>query len=84
MLIQAIAVYRKKNGDGQDSIYRRACEQCVNAGGLKSIFPVLIGKALPRAAVCNDAHHKRKKKRYRRRTLPLVSCLTQVEKRESL
>jgi hypothetical protein len=49
MLIQAIAVYRKKNGDGQDSIYRRACEQCVNAGGLKSIFPVLIGKALPRA-----------------------------------
>ena len=58
MLIQAIAVYRKKNGDGQDSIYRRACEQCVNAGGLKYIFPVLIGKALPRAAVCNDAHHK--------------------------
>ena len=61
MLIQAIAVYRKKNGDGQDSIYRCACEQCVNAGGLKSIFPVLIGKALPRAAFFIDAHHKRKK-----------------------
>jgi hypothetical protein len=63
MIIQAIAVYSKKNGDSQDSIYRRACEQCVNAGGLKSIFPVFMGKALPRAVVCIDVHHKRKNKR---------------------
>ena len=44
-------------GGGNSDPYRRACEVLVEAGGLKQIFPLFMGRAgaIPAPAACSDA-----------------------------
>ena len=53
---------------GNDMTYEKACNVFVDAGGLKTIFPVFMGKtsAIPKPAMCSEAgvrnHEKNSKK----------------------
>ena len=42
---------------------KASCEHLVVAGGLKSLFPLFMGRAIPKPAPCSDAGHGNKKAR---------------------
>lgn len=71
---------------GSDPIYRQACEQLVQAGALKYLFPLYMGRNLPRPAPIAGTTKKAKKEwqhSIEATTIRIFYCLTRRLKNDS-
>jgi beta-catenin-like protein 1 len=71
---------------GSDPVYRQACEQLVQAGALKYLFPLYMGRNLPRPAPIAATNKKAKKEwqhSIEATTIRIFYCLTRRLKDDS-
>jgi beta-catenin-like protein 1 len=71
---------------GSDPIYRQACEQLVDAGALKYLFPLYMGRNLPKPAPIASATKKARKEwqqTIEATTIRIFYCLTRRLKDDS-